>query len=105
MGQDPWGRNVGKLVTAGSVCSVVYAGVVSAFSTLPVNRMLLLLLVSVWGLYSAYDIYRFSHGLSTSIPRLASYEATPANTGMRTVGLVLDLTVVATCVWLILRGI
>lgn len=104
LGRDPLGRKVGAFVATGCVCFVLYACLVYAFSTLPVSGMSLLL-VSGWGLYSAYEIYRFSHGRPTFIPRMGSYEATPANTGMRTVGLALDLVVMAICAWLFLRGI
>ena len=104
MGRNPLGRLVGKIAAAGCVGFVLYACPVYALSALPVNGMSLLL-VSGWGLYSGYEIYGFSHGRPTSIPRMGSYEATPANTGMRTVGLVLDLLVMAGCAWLFLHGI
>ena len=104
LGRDPLGRMIGKVIAAGFVTFILYAWLVYAMSTQPSDGFMVLV-VSGWGLFSAHEIWAFTHGRPTYVLRGGAYEATPANTGQRLFGLALDLAVMAVCAWMFLRGV
>jgi hypothetical protein len=54
-------------------------------------------------LFGANVIYGFTHGQTIYVPRMGSFEATPANTGARTFGLIIHLLMMAFFTWMFLR--
>ncbi len=54
------------------------------------NQWQRLLLLGSVALYSAYEVWAFTHGRSTTIDNW-THEGNPANTSMRVYGLALDL--------------
>lgn len=104
LGRDPLGRMIGKVIAAGFITFILYAWLVYAMSTQPSDGFMVLV-VSGWGLFSAHEIWAFTHGRPTSIPRVGRYEATPANTGQRLFSLLLDMAVMALCAWMFLKGV
>lgn len=103
MGLDPQGRFLGT-VTAGMFCTFLLSSWLLYLNT-PDPTDTLVFLISVAGLFSAYDVWAFTHGKRTSITHYGRHEATPSNTVARVFGLLLDLVMMAACVWVFLSKI
>jgi hypothetical protein len=101
LGSDPLGRQVGKAMASSCVFFALYACLVMAFSD-PPKHPALLLSIAVSLFYIAYVIHGFTHGRPIYLLRMGTYEATPANTGVRTFGLATNLVAMAffTCILL-----
>lgn len=65
----------------------------------------LVFVFSAIGLFSAYDVWAFTHGKPTSITIYGHHEATPSNTIARVFGLLMDMAMMAACVWVFLSKI
>jgi hypothetical protein len=102
LGRDPVGRQVGKALASGSVFFVLYACLVNAFSDAP-DHPLLLLGIAVSSSFNANVIHGFTHGRPVYVLRMGDFEATPANTGVRTFGLATNLAAIAFFIWILLR--
>lgn len=103
MGRDPRGRLIGT-ATAGLFCTFLLTSWLLYLNT-PDPTDTLVFLISVAGLFSAYDVWAFTHGKRTSITHYGRHEATPSNTVARVLGLLLDLIMMAACVWVFLSKI
>ena len=103
MGLDPLGRTVGTVVACGLLAFVAYAWLVYAMSSGPANHLNAFVMTGM-ALFCAYEIWAFTHGRTTHIDQLRQ-RATLANTGWRTVGLVLDVALMLVCVSLFWHGV
>ena len=102
LGRDPLGRLGGKAIAIGWVFFVVYSCLLSAFSDVP-DQLALLLIMALTSLFSANVIHGFTHGRTIYVPRIGFFEATPVNTGVRTFGLTIHLVMMAFFTWMLLR--
>lgn len=99
LGLDPLGRRVGT-ATAGLFVAFLLAAWLVYLQT-PNLTDTLVFVLSVAGLFSAYDVWAFTHGKPTSITIYSRHEATASNTVARVLGLLLDLAMMAACVWVL----
>ena len=98
LGLDPLGRRIGTATAGLFVAFLLAAWLVYLQTPHPTDSLVFFL--SVAGLFGAYDVWAFTHGRATSITRYSRHEATPSNTVARVLGLLLDLIVMAACVWI-----
>lgn len=92
------GRRIGTATAGLFVAFLLAAWLVYLQTHHPTDSLVFFL--SVAGLFGAYDVWAFTHGRATSITRYSRHEATPSNTVARVLGLLLDLIVMAACVWI-----
>lgn len=97
LGLDPLGRRLGTAIAGLFVAWLPVAWTFYLQTPRPTDALVFVL--SGAGLFGAYDVWAFTHGKTTSITRYGRHEATPANTIPRVLGLLLDLMVMAACVW------
>jgi hypothetical protein len=100
LGLDPLGRRIGTATAGLFIAFLLVAWLVYLQTPDPTDTLVFLL--SVAGLVSAYDVWAFTHGKRTSITIYSRHEATPSNTVARVLGLLLDLAMMAACVWVLL---
>jgi hypothetical protein len=103
MGLDPVGRTVGTVIAWGLLVFVGYAWLVYAMSTVSAEPVLALTATGMV-LFSAYDIWAFTHGKATQVNYIR-HRATLTNTGWRTAGLALDVLVMVIGVTVFWRGL
>jgi hypothetical protein len=100
LGLNPLGRRIGTATTGLFVAFLLAAWLVYLQTSNPTDTLVFML--SAAGLFSAYDVWAFTHGKPTSITIYSRHEATPSNTVARVFGLSLDLAMMAACVWVFL---
>lgn len=100
LGLDPLGRRIGTATAGLFVAFLVAAWLVYLQTPNPTDTLVFVL--SAAGLFSAYDVWAFTHGKPTSITIYSRHEATPPNTVARVFGLLLDLAMMAACAWVLL---
>lgn len=99
LGLDPLGRRIGTATAGLFVAFLLAAWLIYLQTPNPTDSLVFFL--SGAGLFGAYDVWAFTHGKTTSITHHSRHEATPSNTVVRMLGLLLDLTVMAACVWIL----
>jgi len=97
LGLDDHGRLIGKATTGLFVAFLLSWWLVYLNTPAPTDTMVFMF--SVIGCFGAYEVWAFTHGKTTSITRYGRHEATPSNAVARVFGLLLDLAVMAACVW------
>jgi hypothetical protein len=100
MGVDPRGRLIGNATTGVFVAVLLVSWVVYLQTHYPTDTLVFVL--SAAGLVSAYDVWAFTHGKPTSITIYSRHAATPSNTIARVLGLLLDVAMMAACIWVLL---
>ncbi|MGS5089898.1 zinc ribbon domain-containing protein [Hydrogenophaga sp. A37] len=100
LGLDSQGRLIGKATTGMFVAFVLTSWLFYLNTPDPTDT--LVFVFSTIGLFSAYDVWAFTHGKPTSITIYGHYEAIPSNTIARVLGLLMDLAMMAACVWVLL---
>lgn len=99
LGLDPLGRRIGTATAGLFVAFLLAAWLVYLQTPKPTDTLVFVL--SAAGLFSAYDVWAFTHGKPTSITIYSRHEATSPNTVARVLGLLLDLAMMAACVWVL----
>lgn len=97
LGRDHQGRLTGKAIAGLFLAFQLSWWMTYLNTSAPTDTMAFM--ISAMGLFAAYDVWAFTHGKTTSITRYGRHEATPSNTVIRVVGLLLDLALMAACIW------
>jgi hypothetical protein len=103
LGLSPRWRTIGLVVSVAFAVFVTCA--FSIYLTTPTPTDSMVFVVSLGGLGSAYDIWAFTHGKRTTIlifgqdRQYSSHDATSENTSWRVFGLLLDVAMMAACIW------
>jgi hypothetical protein len=103
MGLDLQGRIAGKATVGVFIAFLLLSWLLYLNTPDPTDT--LLFVFSAVGLFSAYDVWAFTHGKPTSITIYARHKSSPSNTIARVFGLFLDLSMMAACVWVLLSKI
>ena len=90
MGQSPTARTTGLIFVVSAVLFFLYTLAVFYVSHVSSVEWEGLLILGPVVLYSAYEVWAFTHGRRTTIDHW-TYEGTPDNTSLRVFGLMLDL--------------
>lgn len=102
LGRDPMGRIAGKTLATAWVLFALYAFLANALSD-DLEDLGVPLIMIICSLINANVIHAFTHGRPIEINRLGHFEATPVNTGIRTLVLAWHLVIMLFAMWIFLR--